>query len=134
MSLFNSNIYYFDISKIGRDFTGSKDIAILFNDQALLESVINILATEPGERIMYPDFGCSLAKYLFEPLDYITASSITSTIKYALNKFEPRIENLVVLAIPDQNENTYNIDVIFNLKIKNKEDIEKISIKLNKIR
>ena len=30
MALTNQEIYYFDISKIGRDFTGKKDISILY--------------------------------------------------------------------------------------------------------
>ena len=125
MALTNAEIYYFDISKIGRDFTVSKDISIMYNDQALLESVTNILATEPGERIWYPDFGCPLYKYLFEPIDYITASNLKSIIEYSINKFETRIDQLYVNITPLEDQNTFNIDVIFNMKIKNKQTIHK---------
>lgn len=134
MALDPKLIYYFDVSKLDRDLTGSKDIAIIFNDQALLESVMNILATEPGERIMYPEFGCYLSQYLFEPLDMITASNIKSSIEYAINKFEPRVNNLLVNVVANEDLNTFNIDIIFNMKIKSPETLQKISIKLSKVR
>lgn len=134
MAVTNDQIYYFDISKIGRDFTGTKDISILYNEQSLLEAITNILATEPGERVMNPEFGCSLSKYLFEPIDYITAGDIQTEIIYAINKFETRIENLVVNINPLEDLNTFEIEVIFNMKIKNPEDTQTIIIKLNKIR
>ena len=134
MAISTSEIYYYDISKIGRDFTGTKDISILFNEQSLLEAITNILATEPGERIMKPDFGCNLTKYLFEPVDYITAANIRNEIMYAINKFEPRVDNLVVNVNPLEDLNTFEIEVIFNMKIKNPENIQTIILKLNKIR
>lgn len=133
MSINSNEIYYFDISKIARDFTGSKDISILFNDQALRESITNILATEPGERVMNPEFGCRLSKYVFEPIDDITAYNIKAEIKFALEKFEPRIDNLFINVNPLEDLNTFDIDIIFNLKINNNKQ-QTISIRLNKIR
>jgi len=58
-------VYFFDITKIGKDLTGKRDISLLVNEQALLESVMNIMQTEPGERVWNPEFGCSLNQYLF---------------------------------------------------------------------
>ncbi len=133
MALTPSEIYYFDISKVARDYTGSKDIAILYNDQALLESVTNIIATEPGQRIMYPDFGTKLNQYVFEPIDPITAFNIQKEIEFALTKYEPRIENLFINVTPQEDLNTYTIDVLFNLKINNTVQ-QKLILQLNKIR
>lgn len=134
MAIDSNEIYYFDISKIGRDFTGTKDVSILYNEQSLLEAITNILATEPGERVMKPDFGCNLSKYVFEPIDYITASDIQTEIIYAINKFEPRVENLLVNVTPLEDLNTFKIEVIFNMKIKNPDETQTIVLKLNKIR
>lgn len=134
MAITDSEIYYFDISKIGRDFTGTKDVSILYNEQSLLEAITNILATEPGERVMNPEFGCKLSKYVFEPIDYITAGDIQSEIIYAINKFESRVENLVVKVTPLEDLNTFEIEVIFNMKIKNPDETQIIILKLNKIR
>jgi len=130
----NKIIYHYDISKSGKDYIGLRDISIITNEQAVLESVKNILNTEQGERIMRPDFGCSLNKYLFEPLDIVTTTLISKTIRDSVNKFEPRIENLQVIVNPDEINNTYEISVIFNMKTISKDNKSIINITLNKIR
>ena len=127
-----SPIYYIDISKIGKDFTGKKDVLLLTNEQALLESVKNILSTEPGERAMNPNFGCELSKYLFEPLDVVTAVSIKYTIENAIRKFEPRIDTLIVNVDENQDDLTINIDIVFNMKTSSK--TQTLTLDLKKIR
>jgi hypothetical protein len=125
-------IYYYDISKIGKDFVGKKDISIITNEQALLESVINILSTEPGERIMNPEFGCPLHRFIFEPLDNITATQIESAIIDSIQKFESRIDKLNVFISTNDNTNTFDISVIFTMKTSSQ--TQTINITLNKIR
>ena len=39
-----------------------------------------LLGTLPGERVMLPNFGLDLRKYLFEPLDAITFSEMKQEI------------------------------------------------------
>jgi phage baseplate assembly protein W len=126
-------VYYFDTSKIGKDFTGKKDVSLLTNELAVLESVKNILVTEPGERVWYPEFGCPLSKYIFEPIDGITAISLKTTIMDAIHKFiEDRIDNLAVNVTASPDEQTISIDVIFNIKTSDKQ--QTLSLTLNKIR
>lgn len=82
---------------------------------------------------MNPEFGCSLNKYVFEPIDAITAYNIKAQIEFALEKFEKRIDQLFVNVEPLEDLNTYDIDIIFNLKINNNQQ-QQISIRLNKVR
>lgn len=44
-------------------------------------SVRQLLMTERGERVMLPDYGCDLRKFLFAPLDETTFSSIKEEIR-----------------------------------------------------
>jgi phage baseplate assembly protein W len=125
-------IYYNDISKSGRDYTGAKDISLLSNEQALVESVRNILETEPGEKVMNPTFGCVLTKYLFEPIDGITTMSIKKAIKDSLQAFETRIDQLFINVIPNEDTNSYDIEVMFNMKTSTAR--QSLTISLNKIR
>lgn len=124
--------YYSDISKIGRDFTGNKDIAKLTNEQAVLESVKNLISTELGERIMYPDYGCALSQYLFEPLDTVTSALIKRNIINSIGKYEPRVENLAITIIEQPDLNSYIINISFNMKTSNR--VLTLAIDLNKIR
>ena len=55
------------------------------------QSILIILDTEPGERIMRPDFGCGLRRYLMEPNTPATRAAIAGEIETALRAWEPRI-------------------------------------------
>lgn len=111
--------YYLDISKIGRDFTGNKDIALLTNERAVAESVHNLLNTQPGQRIMNPEFGTDLEQYLFMPLDPITSLQIRKEIEDAIERFEPRVENVEVIVIEDEENQTFDVTVTFSIKVIN---------------
>lgn len=127
-----NDIYFLDITKIGKDLTGKRDVSLIFNEQALLESVMNILQTEPGDRVMNPTFGCSLEQYLFNPIDEITALYIQKEIETAILQFEERVDQLNISVIPNEEENTFNIAVVFNMKVVN--TIKQLIFQLNKIR
>jgi hypothetical protein len=56
------------------------------------ESIRIILDTQPGERIMQPEFGCRLKQMVFEPNDESFNVQINEIIDLALLNFEPRIK------------------------------------------
>jgi len=51
------------------------------------DAIKQLLLTEPGERVMLPNFGCNLKKYLFEPLDEITFESIKREVQISFNNY-----------------------------------------------
>lgn len=55
-------------------------------------SIQRILMTDPGERVMVPEFGCDLRKYCFEPGDTILEFELKHEIISALERWEPRIQ------------------------------------------
>jgi phage baseplate assembly protein W len=128
----NRKVYYLDFTKDGRDYIGNKDIAMITNNQAILESIKNIILTEPGDNIFDPHFGCPIYHYLFEPLDYITSLSIQKAIYDAIKINEPRVDNINIFVDPDEANNTYNITITFDTHY----SVELVSLKmnLNKIR
>lgn len=66
------------------------------------ESLIIILSTAVGERIMQPEFGSNVDKLLFEPLDKTFSTYITEQIRLAVLYFEPRITLDTVDYNPDE--------------------------------
>ena len=56
------------------------------------QSIWIILDTEPGERIMRPDFGCGLRRYLMKPNTTATRALIQRDVNTALIAWEPRID------------------------------------------
>ena len=60
------------------------------------QSILIILMTAPGERMMRADFGCGIHDLVFTSLDSTTIQLIGSSIGDAMRRWEPRIELLNV--------------------------------------
>jgi phage baseplate assembly protein W len=56
------------------------------------QSIEIILDTEPGERIMRPDFGCGLRRFLMKPNTTLVRSLIQREVAVSLRNWEPRID------------------------------------------
>lgn len=71
-----------------------------------------LLLTNPGERVMLPDFGVPLRSLIFEPNDPILAERAREMISLAISMWEPRvnINNIDIRTGIDQSE--LNMDEI----------------------
>tara|TARA_R100000900_G_scaffold128713_4_gene104467 strand:- start:120 stop:608 length:489 start_codon:yes stop_codon:yes gene_type:complete len=86
-----------------------KDVQGLFDENAIRNSITNIFLTVPGEKILSPEFGLDLRRYLFEPISDFSAFAIKDDIKNRLPEMEPRITIQNVVVIPYAEENEYRI-------------------------
>lgn len=50
-----------------------------------------LLLTEPGERVMLPEFGTPLKRFFFEPNDSIVVDNLKQVIADSIKTWEPRI-------------------------------------------
>ena len=93
-------------------------------DQAK-SNLINVLLTEPGERVMEPNFGVGLKKLLFE--NQIKEDEIEGRIKDQCAFYVPEVDitNLIIQLIPDNH--TLYIRLTYKFIINDEED----SIQLN---
>lgn len=95
-------------------------IASSEGEDSIRESIMIILTTAKGERVMRPDFGCGINQLVFAPNNTSTATLIQFYIKEALQKYEPRIEVLDVSATPDDDEkHKLNINIEYLVKSTN---------------
>ena len=78
-----------------------------------------ILSTVPGERVMRPDFGCSMWEQLFAPLTASTLGLIEQAVREALERWEPRIELESVDAVGEQSTGTVHITVAYRVRSTN---------------
>ena len=79
-------------------------IAEASGDEKIRLSVLTILGTQPGERVMRPTFGCPLRSLAFAPLNAATASLAQYYVKDALTRWEPRIQLDEVKATPQRDD------------------------------
>jgi phage baseplate assembly protein W len=67
------------------------------------DSIVAILGTQPGERLMRPTFGCALRDLVFAPNTPATASLARYRIAEALTRWEPRVA-LVDVAVENRHD------------------------------
>jgi phage baseplate assembly protein W len=85
-------------------------------DDNVRESIRTILLTDPGERIMLPDFGGGLRTFLFEPNTPATHALMEDRITRALRRWEPRITVTGVSVLEDANEpEQANVTIAYEL-------------------
>lgn len=92
-----------------------KDVAAIYDVEAVKNSVITALTTSPGDKILNPTYGIDLRDFLFEPIDDFTTDIIKDRIETRLPEVEPRvtIENVEVIGYED--ENKYEIYLQINI-------------------
>lgn len=67
-------------------------LALVAGADKVRQAIWLILDTEPGERIMRPDFGCGLRRHLMAPNTVATRTVIQRDVLSALAQWEPRIQ------------------------------------------
>lgn len=92
-----------------------KDIIPLRDDQAVKNSLKNLILTNFFERPFQPGIGANLRGLLFEPADAITELALEDNIKRVI-KLEPRVEATFVEVKDIADRNAYRITVKFRIK------------------
>lgn len=86
-----------------------------------LDSAIRmVLATAPGERLMRPRFGCAIWDLLFEPINANTMGLMSVAVREALGQWEPRIDVIDVVVVPDATtDGRVHIEIDYEVKATN---------------
>ena len=95
--------------------------AVVTNEQAIHNSIRNILGTQIGTLPGKPDFGSRIKELLFDFMDDITKDNLKYFIIEALTKWEPRIyiTNIEIESMPEYNRIIASITFVYKLIGKN---------------
>jgi phage baseplate assembly protein W len=77
---------------LGDNTVNTRDIVIDTDIQAIKNSIKNIFTTKKGQKLLNPDFGCSLEQYLFEKVSEFGGNIIGNAINDAIVQYEPRVD------------------------------------------
>ena len=108
-----SNRIYKDLNMSFTKNPATKDVARLFDIQAIKRSVKNIILTNKYERPFNQDFGCNLRGFLFENLTEPMVVIIKDRVAMAIEKYEPRVSVEDVIVKNSSDPNGINIQVSF---------------------
>jgi phage baseplate assembly protein W len=71
-------------------------VASVAYEEDIRQSILIILETAPGERVMRPNFGCGIHELVFAAVDSTVIQLIRSTVEEALRRCEARIDVLSI--------------------------------------
>jgi len=88
-------------------------------EEDIRESILIILGTARGERLMRPDFGCGIHEYVFCSMDVVNLHLIENAVREALIMWEPRIKVISVKAEPDREEGKLLTEIDYQVRTTN---------------
>lgn len=124
--LFSDFLNDFDLHPI------KKDLVRRTNEDAVKQSIRNIILTNTGERLYNPNFGSQISSLLFEQFSETTQSSLKNVIETAIKNHEPRAKLEDVRVEGDIDSNSLIVTILFS--VINKEEPVTLQLILNRIR
>ena len=91
------------------------DLVSLSDSSAIARSIRNIVLTSPGEKFFNPDFGSRISESLFENVDEVSALAIEDEIKSSIINFEPRVNLLSTIVVPNPDDNEMNVTIEYEI-------------------
>jgi phage baseplate assembly protein W len=92
---------------------GRNDIALSYDEMAVVRAVRYLLLTKHYERPFQPNLGSGIQQLLFEPISPITASTLKTEIESVITNHEPRARLVQVTIDEDIDNNAYSITIEF---------------------
>lgn len=104
-------------SDIDRTFrkTKSGEIAVVTGEDAINQSIKNILSIMRGEKVR-SDMGSSLYAVLFEPMSIDSVEEIQSIVDTNIRRYEDRVILTSVRVIPMFDEHYYKLSIDYRIK------------------
>jgi len=115
-SAFNpGTVTYVDFDLSFRQNPLTDDLAIRSDEEAIKQSLKNILLTQRGEKPFQPDFGAGLDSLLFEQLNRITKSVAENKILAAIENEEPRVRITNINIDSNYDRGELSVKIFYNI-------------------
>lgn len=99
---------------------GRGSLDYVTGDALIEQSILLILSTPPGSRVMRADFGCGVHDYVFASNTANMRALVASAVERSLTRWEPRIDVLKVDARTSADaENVLLIHVDYRIRANN---------------
>ena len=80
-------------------------------------NLINLLLTDVGERVMNPNFGTSLKRFLFEGITNINNEALIDSLNNSISIYIPEVTVTNIILIPTTDSNLINLTINYYLNI-----------------
>jgi len=124
--------YYSDLDKALTLNPVTNDVARKINENAVKESITNLILTNRGDRPFQPELGCDIRSQLFESITQDTLDTIKIMISETLDAYEPRADILGIDVGGRIDSNELSVTITF--VVINSDEPTTLEIILNRIR
>lgn len=92
-------------------------LALVAGARDIEQAIRIILETQPGERVMRPEFGCRAKELLFAPRNATTENRLVEYVTEALRYWEPRIDVLsVAVRLSQDPDAAWLVEINYRIK------------------
>jgi phage baseplate assembly protein W len=98
-------------------------LPVVAGPEKVRQAIFTLLDTERGERLMRPDFGCALRRYLMAPNNPATRAGIQQEIVNSLGRWEPRIRLVDVRVNPTDDRAMVLIEIHYAHVLDGRQDV-----------
>lgn len=102
-----------DFNFIANPATG--DVARKFDENAIKQSVKNLILTSNYEKPFHPEIGSQINSLLFEPFSPMLQAVMVEAIKNTIINYEPRVSLLNVTVNANPDNNSLYVSIIFKI-------------------
>jgi phage baseplate assembly protein W len=109
-----SFIPFFPLVVGQEEYTDSDYLMITEPADLVRQNLINLLLTSPGERMMEPEFGVGIKRYLFEMNVANTRSLIDGAIRGQIKRYMPFVSiKEILFNTPDDAPNSLGVSISY---------------------
>lgn len=94
----------------------SNDLTVFKDEDAVKESIKNLILTNRGERLMQPNLGGDIQAMLFENITPSVITLIEDKVRDTIEINEPRAELIDVIVSSNIDDNQVNVRIVFYIK------------------
>ena len=98
--------------------------------ESVRQSILLLISTMPGERIMRPGYGCHLNRLVFSPNDATTAGLAIHYVRRAIERWEPRVE-IVDLNAGANPELPELLDIVLSYRVRTTQQADQVSFAID---
>jgi phage baseplate assembly protein W len=91
----------------------SKDVSRKYNENAIKQSIKNIIMTKNFERPFHSDVGSQISSLMFEPITPMLTALVKKTIENTIRSYEPRVNLLSVSVLLSPDNNGVYVTIVF---------------------
>ncbi|WEF34308.1 GPW/gp25 family protein [Pseudoduganella chitinolytica] len=101
-------------------FSRAGGTTMVDDDVDIRESLVILLSTRPGERVMRPLYGCNLHALVFEQVSETVVGAIRQAVASAVERCEPRVQVVLVTVLPGPDlDGVLPIEIVYRVRATN---------------